>query len=356
MPFLFSYVCDLLQRLDDNRAARSGLRSNAAIVRDWFRAHQAHFYRDDHSSAALLSALLPEKRSDRVYLIREKKLQAVIGRALGLGRSRIAQLSRWSNPEARVDLAECVESILRETVGWCPLCLLPAMAAGLAGLDRTGLTVQQPNPVSPSDQPVTVEEIDGLLHSIASTCRFSSPAVRSSAAEIRLADLELALGELFRRLSARDAKWLTRLILKNYEPVVLDPHVVYASYHPLLPAILRVQDDLAVAGRILDSHRRDRTVTGRNGLVEYLKPALGVKVGRQTWIKGRSIKHCLSMLQGRVSCEEKVDGEYCQIHIDLSKGYYDCIQIFSKSGKDSTRDRIAVHEYAIPLCKCCPPH
>ena len=168
--------------------------------------------------------------------------------------------------------------------------------------------------------------------------------MRSSASENRPADQELSIGELYRRLPARDAKWLTRLILKNYEPVVLDLRVVCASYHPLLPAILKVQDDLAIAGRIVDTLRCDRTVTGRSELTAYLKPSLGVKIGRQPWLKGRSIKHCLSMVQGRISCEEKMDGEYCQIHIDLSKGY-NCIQIFSKSGKDSTRDRMALHEY-----------
>ncbi|KAK3308766.1 uncharacterized protein B0T15DRAFT_483355 [Chaetomium strumarium] len=312
MPFLFSYVCDLLQRLEDNRTARSGLRNNAEIIRSWFREHQALLHRD-HSSGALLSALLPEKRSDRVYFLREKKLQTIIGRALGLGRSRIAELSRWQTPGAGVDLADCVERILTLT----------------------------PNPISPAHKAVTVEEIDEILHRIAAACRFSSPAVRLSASENRPADQELSLGGLYTRLSARDAKWLTRLILKNFEPVVLDQHVVCASYHPLLPQVLRVQDDLAVAGRILDNQRRDRT--GSSGLAEYLKPTLGVKIGLQTWHKGRSIKHCLSLVRGRVSCEEKIDGEYCQIHVDLSKGY-DCIQIFSKSGKDSTRGRIALHD------------
>jgi len=116
MPFLFSYVCDLLQRLEDNRLARCGVKSSATIIEDWFRGHHGLIYRDDHSSAPLLSALLPEKRIDRVYFIREKKLQAIIGRALGLGRSRIAELARWANPEARVDLADCVEGILKQTV------------------------------------------------------------------------------------------------------------------------------------------------------------------------------------------------------------------------------------------------
>lgn len=189
-----------------------------------------------------------------------------------------------------------------------------------------------------------MEDIDRLLQRIAAACRFSSPAVRISASENRPADQELSLGELYQRSSARDAKWLTRLILKNYEPVVFSQQTVCAAYHPLLPAILKVQDDLAVAGRILDTLRRDQTVTGKTELAEYLKPTLGVKIGRQPWMKGRSITHCLSMVQGRISCEEKMDGEYCQIHIDLSKGH-DCIQIFSKSGKDSTRDRMALHEY-----------
>ncbi|KAH8800733.1 hypothetical protein F5884DRAFT_808642, partial [Xylogone sp. PMI_703] len=42
-----------------------------------------------------------------------------------------------------------------------------------------------------------------------------------------------------------------------------------------------------------------------------------------------------------MSVERKYDGEYCQIHIDLNKANH--IQIFSKSGKDSTSDRRGLH-------------
>ncbi|KAK4169082.1 hypothetical protein QBC43DRAFT_356672 [Cladorrhinum sp. PSN259] len=313
MPLSFASICDLLQRLEDNRVARKGVTTSSIITQEWFRKHQAELERDEVKSAAVLSVLLPENRTDRVYNIKEKKLQLLIGRGLGLGRSRLAQLGRWAVPGTGIDLAGCVESILNET----------------------------PNPSGLA--PVTVDEIDELLHSIASTCRFSSPAVRQSASGKRPADHELHLGDLYRRLSARDAKWFTRLILKNYEPIVLDPHTIYRNLHPLLPAILKVQDDFTVAGRVLDMQRRNRTVTGRNELADYLQPSLGVKVGRQTWIKGRSIKHCLSMGYGLMSCEEKLDGEYCQVHINLTKGK-DCIQIFSKSGKDSTADRIKLHD------------
>jgi DNA ligase-4 len=48
----------------------------------------------------------------------------------------------------------------------------------------------------------------------------------------------------------------------------------------------------------------------------------------------------------RVSVERKYDGEYCQIHIDLNKDRH-CIKIFSKSGKNSTIDRIGLHAGAL---------
>jgi len=43
-----------------------------------------------------------------------------------------------------------------------------------------------------------------------------------------------------------------------------------------------------------------------------------------------------------MSVERKCDGEYCQVHIDLS-GSGVRIKIFFKSGRDSTVDRIGLH-------------
>ncbi|KAB5563326.1 hypothetical protein GE09DRAFT_1285251 [Coniochaeta sp. 2T2.1] len=316
MPFRFAYVCDLLQKLDDNQRARAGQKSNSSIIDHWFHSHRGLLRRNDFNASPLLSTLLPEKRSDRVYSIQSTKLSRTVGRCLCIGTGRRKELWRWQEPGSGVDLGDCIEGILNVTPNAC-------------------------------DSDVTVEEIDQALHRIASACPFSSPSVRSSRASGEDVDRLLELGPLYRRVSARDAKWLTRLILKNYEPVVLDPTTVYRGLHPLLPTILKVQDDVAVVGRFLQDHVRRKGVTGadlsRDDLAFRLKPKLGVKVGRQTWVKGRSIKHCLDMSRGRISCEEKMDGEYCQIHIDLSKGH-NCIQIFSKSGKGSTRDRATLHD------------
>ncbi|KAM0412604.1 hypothetical protein ACHAPD_009267 [Fusarium lateritium] len=156
-------------------------------------------------------------------------------------------------------------------------------------------------------------------------------------------DVEL----MYRRLSAVEAKWFTRLILKSYQPLVLDPHLIYRLCDPLLPCVLKVQDDFATAITTAQTLRRgllpnSGQQTPREQIMSTVKPQLGIKIGRQPWIKGRSIKHCLDMGHGRMSVEEKIDGEYCQIHIDPSKGDR-CIQIFSKSGKDSTEDRVALH-------------
>ena len=57
-----------------------------------------------------------------------------------------------------------------------------------------------------------------------------------------------------------------------------------------------------------------------------------------------------------MSIERKYDGEYCQIHIDLTNKQTP-VQIFSKSGKDSTADRSAIirtleHSLQIGNTKC----
>ncbi|KAH8887366.1 hypothetical protein GQ53DRAFT_749844 [Thozetella sp. PMI_491] len=313
MSFRFSYVCDLLEGLADNRPEKSGYRPSQYLIERWFALHDARLRRDDFPLAALLSILLPEKRTDRVYGIQESKLRGIFGRAQGLGRPRLQELDQWNRPGSKRDFAECIEAVLKASP--CSI-----------------------------DPLVTIKEIDDGLNAVASGYRYSSPTIR--ALPHSTSNPHIHLGSLYKRLSPRDAKWFTRLILKNYGTACPDPRVVYKCCHPALPSLLRVQDDFVAAGQTIQLHRRLARVTDdpldKENLAKFLAPVIGIKVGRQTWMKGRSIKNCLEMGHGRMSCEEKLDGEYCQIHIDLSKGE-DCIQIFSKSGKNSTQDRRALH-------------
>uniref|UniRef100_A0A098DN54 ATP-dependent DNA ligase family profile domain-containing protein n=1 Tax=Gibberella zeae (strain ATCC MYA-4620 / CBS 123657 / FGSC 9075 / NRRL 31084 / PH-1) TaxID=229533 RepID=A0A098DN54_GIBZE len=327
MPLPFSSICELLDQCYTLSLTR---KSCASIVIDWFDRHRNYVDAHDTSLSALLSTLLPDKRTDRVYCIQAPSLERIIGRACLLGASRIAELARYRQPGSGVDLADCVHRILTVT----------------------------PNPGYSQRDLVTVEEIDELLHSLASKVSWSSPSIRASQASMTPAnrtDVEL----MYRRLSAVEARWFTRLILKRYQPLVLDPHLIYRLCDPLLPCVLKVQDDFATAITTTQTLRRrlipnSGRQTPREQIMGTAKPQLGIKIGRQPWIKGRSIKHCLDMGHGRMSVEEKIDGEYCQIHIDPNKGDR-CIQIFSKSGKDSTEDRVALHGTIIESLKIGQP-
>lgn len=192
-----------------------------------------------------------------------------------------------------------------------------------------------------------------MLNALAASCRFSSPAVRSlrPASGLRNRD---DLGRLYTRLSASEAKWLTRLVLKSYTTISLPADLVYKCYDGRFPMVLKVNENFEVALNSLRTLRATNPL-GLGNLLHQIKPKLGVKVGRQSWLQGRSIKHCLDFGHKRVSCEKKMDGEYCQIHVDLSKGLGKCIQIFSKSSKDSTRDRNDIHQYA-RSCSFRPHH
>ncbi|KAJ4423760.1 hypothetical protein N0V82_001498 [Gnomoniopsis sp. IMI 355080] len=317
MPFPFDTVCDLLQTLEGDLKRRRQGKGSTQIVKDWFTEYREEINRQDVDAVALLSTLLPERRTDRVFSIREKRLESIVASACGLG-CRKTKLRRWeTDPRAGLDFAECVEEVLAQ---------------------------------SPNDegQLVTVEEVDAVLDHLAARNSFSSAAVRSSRAAIapQSCKEDHLLASLFRRLSPRNAKWLCRVVLKNFEPVIVPEYALYSSYHPLLPTVLKIHDSFAVALALLQQHLRYSEIRGvslsKHDLPRIIKPQFGVKVGRKTWLKARSIKHCLEMGHGLMSCEKKMDGEYCQIHVDLSKGHYH-IQIFSKSGKDSTMDRLKLH-------------
>jgi|SRR5277367_5023220 len=204
---------------------------------------------------------------------------------------------------------------------------------------------------------VSIEDIDHTLLIIASRYRFSSPAIRAFKGNDadKGKDTTILLGNLYSRLRARESKWLTRLILKTYTPLFLPEALVHRLYHYLLPGLLKVQNEYPAALHLLASLRDDSSVPPASGIPSEVKdrlrnvrPFIGVKVGRQPFLMGRSIKHCVDMAQNRrMSIEKKYDGEYFQLHIDMSKSGGSRIKIFSKSGKDSTADRAGVHRCVI---------
>lgn len=87
---------------------------------------------------------------------------------------------------------------------------------------------------------MTVEEIDQALLRIAAFNPLSSPEVRSLAETWEDGDEVGLLGRLYSQLQARESKWLTRLVLKSYAPVVIPEDLNLGSSHSNLPRCLTV--------------------------------------------------------------------------------------------------------------------
>lgn len=323
MGFKFSWLCDLLSSLERNKIdkASTAARNNdpdIQTVNRWFHHHERRIHHADTDAQALLSCMFPEKRTDRVFWLQASLLARVIGRCLFLGSSRLAELDRWRTCVG-VDLGQCVENVMRQAENHVP-----------------------------DGQDVSVEEIDQALNMLASRCRFSGPQVRRQRTAV---DTEGTLSPLYLRLSSRDAKWLTRMILKSYSPVILPQQYTLKRFHFLLPQLLQFQNSFQGALDMLASepmnqfppHPEPGSAKNFTSIaLDYLRPRTGVKIGRPEYFKARSIKHCCQMANGRrMSIERKYDGEYCQIHVDLTKDH-NAVQIFSKSGKDSTADRSGI--------------
>lgn len=326
MGFKFSSLVQLLEDLERNRfrkassAARS-VNPDHQIIIAWFNGHDTKIKRNQDEGVAFLSCLFPERRPDRCFHMQETRLASVFGRVYQLGIGRLNELRAWKERKP-ADFASCLASVLAQT--------------------------EMPTPKAGNE--VTLEEINDALDKIAANVKSSAPALKVKATPFDTVEI---LTPVLCRLQSIEAKWLVRMLLKSYHPVQIPEHVTMQQFHFMLPDLLAIQNDFGAAVSILGHaelaqlpHRvskADATVL-KTRLAGHLVPKLGVMIKRQEYYKARSIKHCCQMTDLKImSVEQKYDGEYCQIHIDLSKKPSEHIQIFSKSGRDSTRDRRNLH-------------
>lgn len=334
MPILFLHLCNLLSDLEKLSKRDPPLlpayrqQGYRETIKQWFTTYRISINSPDIDLVALLSALFPEKRTDRVYALKLKRLTGLLKRCLCLGKDRLEMLDQWQKP-GRGSLCDCVERALR----------------------------QAEFPEQLGHQQITVEQVDKALESVAGKCRFSGPKVKGRKDNFHEIEddrevLKL-LSQTYKRMQSREAKWLTRMILKDYSCLDLSESLVYHHLDVRLPTAMQMYDNFEAAINELRSLPASQTADFDQGAVtqrgandaHLLQPRIGVKLGPPKWVKAKGgVKHAVSMVDGRtMSVERKHDGEYCQIHIDMSKGE-DCVQIFSKSCKDSTSDRRGVHQ------------
>ena len=329
MPLKFYDLCALLSDIESYCVRDVPLHPNMLRkrtqerIRQWFLGRKITVTSTEVDAVALLSALFPEKRTDRVYSLKAPSLSRRLRGCLCLGAGRWQLLNDWKIL-GRGDLGNCVERALK----------------------------QSEFPTQLPENAVTLEDVDAALGKLAARNRFSGPDVRETMENDAPKEVNRILEHIYRRLQSREAKWFTRMILKDLGPLELPLPMVLGCLHPDFPEYIKVYDTFEAAIKILRMRdvpaslsevqvSKPQTIKNTVGV---LTPKVGIKIGRMKYLVGRSIKHAVGIIGGRkMSIERKYDGEYCQIHVDSSAGK-DWIKIFSKSGKDSTVDRAGIHE------------
>ncbi|KAH7308931.1 hypothetical protein B0I35DRAFT_359966 [Stachybotrys elegans] len=328
MPFPFSVLCNLLDGLERNAMSSSSIdriqERDTHVISTWFDKHDAIISRQGPEAVAFLSCVFPERRPDRVFGLQQRWLEGIIQRAQGIGSSRMKNLQILKT-SGGLDFASCVEHVMAKT----------------DGEPRAG-------------PEVTLEELDDILDQIAASSSFSLASLRQRVKKKhgRSTRANYLLSRVFQVLHSSEAKWMIRLISKSYSPVCIPEWLVMSKFHFLLPDLLRLQNTIPAAVRLLDrptirhmpiQPAADAYYELRKIASRELEPQVGIMTARPTYRKARSIRHCCQLAgPRRMSMERKYDGEYCQIHISVSKSGA-CIKIFSKSGRDSTSDRIGIH-------------
>lgn len=209
--------------------------------------------------------------------------------------------------------------------------------------------------------PKSLQEIDALLDELASTSLFSDKSFHDGnvSTSNNKRSKSSILRSLYDSLPATDAAYLTQIVLKDLRPLLYAPPSATSSY-ALLTFNTRSKQVLTreqfmkawdPSGSMLKMYKvrakLDEAAMGfeAGGTLVAAHPRWGVPVEVPKSAKGRSPLHALEFLDtdGQIWAETKYDGERAQIHVRFCEEGETKIAIFSKSKRDSTLDRIAVH-------------
>ena len=325
MTVTFGAICSLLQSVETVTTQRPRLLAKQEKYRiretisQWFLKQREALDDPDTNGGAVLSALFPHRRKDRVYEMQSPLLAKKLASLLAFNHGQLALFEGWHTGNYG-DLGAYVERAMKPWDG-----------------------------TFASKRAFPIERIDRLLEQLAASYRFSDEVIRKKRNSDFQTDTELK--EILVRLESWEAKWLVRLVLRDNCTVELDEKFVLERYHFLLPELLMFQNDFDAVFKMLKGdlscypavpeHSKQRPM--RVDAAQKLRAIVGIKVGRPTFHKAWSFKHCMQLVGQRAwAAEVKYDGEYCEIHVDLDNAPND-IRIFSKNGNDATADRKPLH-------------
>ncbi|KAJ3865146.1 hypothetical protein EV359DRAFT_39465, partial [Lentinula novae-zelandiae] len=232
--------------------------------------------------------------------------------------------------------------------------------AGCPGDYVYGFLLQRYSPDKDYRGNLDIVEVNELLDQLASTSPWShadySKKTLSRNSTKSLLTRKDILKTLYRQMAPYEAAVLTQIILKDlrgllYPQIERDPTAALKDYNTKAVKILTKENAMWAWD---PSNSMNRSYRARWELDAAAKafesgqevgPRIGTQIGVPKSQKGRSCKHALSFFSdfSQVWAETKYDGERAQIHVQVIHGQKPRITIFSKSKRDSTSDRRAIH-------------
>jgi DNA ligase-4 len=267
MTVAFGAICSLLQSIEiittrrprlPAKQEKSGIRE---IIANWFVNQRDNLDDPNTIGAAVLSALLPHRRKDRVYGLQPPLLAKKLKNLLAFNHGQLALFDGWKTG-LHGDLGAYVERAMKPWDG-----------------------------TFTSKRAFSVEQIDQLLVQLAAGCRFSDEAIRKRRNWDVKTDKELK--DILVRLESWEAKWLVRLILRDHCTVELDEKFVLEHYHFLLPELLMFHNDFDAVFNMLRGELScypavpalSEQKSMRIEAAQKLSAIVGIKVGDRRSIK-----------------------------------------------------------------------
>ncbi|KAJ8094352.1 hypothetical protein PM082_010786 [Marasmius tenuissimus] len=325
----FSFFGALVRRIARETAptSRKKPRNPIESLNEWLSRLRTDFSPvPDGTTSIILRFLFPHEDKRRIFDMQEKALSKEIGKALGVADERFIY---WDVMGETTCLGEQLERVLERSCS-----------------DLDEIT------------PLSLKAVDALLDELAAMSRFTDPRIKAKFPKRNRRKREDILKELFRPMSPSDAACLTQVILKDVRPLMYPLCEKQMHYTAALKdfksnCVIELSRFSAMKAwdpslSLLKSHRVCSSLEDAAAAFERGKamsvPVLGVQIEIPKSQKGRNLSHALSCIPNSRSvwAETKYDGERAQIHIQLTNGV-PRIKIFSKSGRDSTNDRAAVH-------------
>ncbi|KAJ7043390.1 hypothetical protein C8F04DRAFT_718106 [Mycena alexandri] len=333
----FSFFVSLLREISiHSRPRRAGVRrdkhaaSYPALVtlNNWINRLRSQFAPlPENTTAIVFRLLFPEEDTRRKYEMQETRLAAALADCFGISATPLRQ---WGTDGSSGCLGDEVLDILNKSSSYSADYI----------------------------SPLSIAEVDSLLEELASHSGFSDQSVRASWIHATRRSKSAIVRALYRSMSPLDASFLTQIILKDLRPLLYplaETHYTVAlkSFNSVAVVQLSKEDAMKAwdpSRQMLNIYRvraglDDAAAAFDAGITGTVMPLIGTPVEIPKSEKGRGCGHALEILQAskEVWAETKYDGERAQIHVQILEGNRSRITIFSKSKRDSTLDRHAIH-------------